>query len=165
MKTEQLFIRSHAHFDPDANPKIFDSDLEIKIDTCGYISISDRACISDMASTKLVRVREEQMRIMTNGLPTEDDMAQTDIEIQNLCEQETALLPALQASFHDLMKSAQKQLKDIYQELADPRMKIVSRSIELKKLILKHWGKLSATLVMAESYCPKPVRISSKRRD
>jgi hypothetical protein len=99
------------------------------------------------------------MKKIVNTLPTENDMAQTGIEIQNLCHQENALLPQLRSAFHELMTSAQWQLKEIYQELADPRIRIHSKSMDLRQMVLKQWSQLSATLVMAESYCP-----SSRRR-
>jgi hypothetical protein len=163
MKTARHFLKSYLHFEPDRAPEISGTSLEVTIDACGQIAVSDRTCFSDMTSTQIVQVREEKMRTNINTLPSEEDMTQTGLEIQNLCDQEKALLPQLRSAFHELMTSAKWQLKEIYQELADPRMRIQSKSIDLRNLIHKHWGKLSATLVMAESYCPNTSRHRTNR--
>lgn len=91
------------------------------------------------------------MKLLKGTFPTESDMNEVGTEIQLLGERETSLQPPLREVFHAQVSSATEQLRLVRADMDEPPEK--SRSSILKKLILKRWEKLSATLMMAEAYC------------
>lgn len=91
------------------------------------------------------------MRLLKGTLPTELDMNETGMEIQLLRERSKSLLPQLREVFQAQVKSAENQLRIVRAELGSPRAK--SSSSILKKLVIKRWERLGATLMMAEAYC------------
>lgn len=93
------------------------------------------------------------MRALRGSLPTEGDMNQTRLQISSLSAQENVLEPLLRGTFHEQLKSAENQLRMIRAEMADPRLKIGSKTGELRRLIDRHWNKLSATLIRVGAYC------------
>ncbi|MGE4130773.1 MAG: hypothetical protein AB7F86_04000 [Bdellovibrionales bacterium] len=82
--------------------------------------------------------------------PTDTEITDVKNEIRLLSRREASLLPPLREVFHAQVKSAEEQLRLVCADLDNSRAK--DSSSTLKKLVKKRWGKLSATVMMAEAY-------------
>lgn len=93
------------------------------------------------------------MRKLYGKLPTALDIQNVTAEIKVLGGREHLLSPMLQATFHLQIKSAGNQLKNISLDIENLKLLTFLNATNLRSKISNSWKKLSATLVMAESYC------------